>query len=394
MLKKTRMKSTMVLLLSLMLLLAPTVGAYGQAGSFDKVQDNELVINTLDDQGNITGIKVLSHLRAFGEGSAVIEDGSAYKISSVRNLYGKEKIETADGKLKVNVNIPAGENYQDVYYLATLDQAAVEQMKMPVSVKVKYFLDGSEMPASALAGKTGHLKITCELENLTGAKQILEFKDKNGEMVKTEAMVYTPYAVSLSGWEFNNNNYSNIQAPGVAGQSPQGVIVDAQGISMVSWTVPLVPPKYPAKQFTTLEADAKNISLNSFKIAIMPIVPTTSEIDSLGKVQDSMGQLYDAFDTIEGGVGAPGKDATLLFGLTSVKDGVQQLSGGVASLIDNLKKIRLGLSNPLFDAASYDTEKGTDANGNKPGVQEAVTLSKKAMDTQLIPAFEGQKQVL
>src|SRR5690606_33561599 len=154
------------------------------------------------------------------------------------------------------------------------------------------------------------------------------------------------------------------------------------------------PPKYPAKQYTVLEADGKDIELPSFKIGVIPIVPTTSEIDSLSTVQESLGMLYDGFDKIEGGIGAPDKDQTLLFGLNSLKNGLVQVSGGLGSLFDNLKTIRFGISNPNFNAATFDTAKGADANGNTPGVKDAVSILKSNVDEKFIPAFGAQKMVL
>ncbi|CFX62107.1 Uncharacterized [Syntrophomonas zehnderi OL-4] len=395
MLRHSKVKSYIILLLALLLVMAPVFSVNGAGGAnVSKVQDNELVISTLNDTGSIDDIKVLSHMRVSGNGNVTIQDQSQYKLKSVRNLYGSEKITQKDGALGINFKLGSGEGHQDVYYLAALDKNEISRATMPVSIKVSYFLDGQQIKPSKLAGKSGHLKIVCEVENLTGSKKTLEFKNNKGEMVKSEAMVYTPYVVSLSGWEFDNKKFSAIQAPGVAEESPEGVIVDVQGKTSVSWSVPLVPPKYPAKQYVVLEADAKKIELPSYKIAVIPIVPTTSEIDSLGTVQESFGKLYDAFDKIQGGVGTPAQDATLLNGLNAVKNGLGQVSDGMGSLVEKLTAIRLGLSNPKFDVGTYNSATGTDAKGNTPAVREAITISKNALDEKITPALEGQKKVL
>jgi len=364
------------------------------AGNITQVQDNELVVSKLNDAGSIDSISVLSHMRVSGSGNATVQDQSKYKLSSVRNLYGSEKIALNGNSLGVNFKLGSGDEHSDVYYLSELDKSEISKVSMPVSVKLSYYLNDEKVEASKIAGKSGHLKIVCEMENLTGTKKVLEFKNKKGETVKSESIVYTPYVVSLSGWEFDNNKFSNIKAPGIAQQSPEGVIVDVQGKTSVSWTVPMIPPSYPAKQFTVLEADGKNIDLPSYKIAVIPIVPTTSAIDNMGTFQDSFGQLYDAFDSIQNGVGSPSKDATILFGLSSIKDGMGQVSGGLESVGKTLKEIRFGLSNPSFNKDSYDAAKGTDASGAKPGVREALTLSKSALDSKITPALEGQKKVL
>ncbi|HPT69131.1 MAG TPA: hypothetical protein PKW50_03220, partial [Syntrophomonas sp.] len=395
MLRKKRLQKYTVLFLALLLMLAPIVSANGaSAGGVEKMQDNELVLSALDDTGNISGIQILSHVRIFGNGNVSVQDPSKFNLASVRNLYGSEKIAQQDGKISYSMNIDQSKGYSDIYYLSALDKADVAKVSIPVSVKVTYFLDGQQMEPSKLAGKSGHLKIRCDIENLTGAKKVLEYKNKAGETVKKESIVYTPYVVAMSGWTFDNRKFSNVQAPGVAQESPQGVVLDVQGKTQVSWTVPVIPPSYPAKQYTILEADGKNIEMPSYQIAVIPIVPTTAAIDNVPTFRDSFGKLYDAFDQIQNGVGAPSKDATLLFGLNKVKGGLGTVSDGIGTVLGKLTEIRMGVSNPSFDIASYDAAKGTDASGNKPGVREAVTMSKSGIDDKLIPAFEGQKKVL
>ena len=395
MLRNRRMKQLLVLFMALSLALAPALTATAAQGPApQKILDNELVVSNFGDDGKIAEMQVLNHLRVFGNGTYNIVDNSQYKLTSVRNLYGSEKITTKDNHLNIKVSPKGEQAFDDLYYLATLDQGEIAKINMPVSVKLEYYLDGKKVKPSDLSGKTGHIKIVCYLENTTGQTKEIEFTDSKGQTIKKEAEVFTPYVVSLSGWELANAKFSNINAPGVAGESPEGVLANVQGITQVSWTVPLVPPKYPAKQYTVLEADGKDIELPSFKIAVIPIVPTTSEIDSLGTVQNSLNQLYDGFDAIQKGVGNSAQDATLLFGLNKVEGGVKQISEALGSLSELLLKIRVGLMTPGFDAASYTTAKGSDSAGKTPGVKDAVGLMKKSVDGQLLPAMAFQKSAL
>jgi len=394
-LRNRRMKQLLVLFMALSLALAPALTATAAQGPApQKILDNELVVSNFGDDGKIAEMQVLNHLRVFGNGTYNIDDTSQYKLASVRNLYGSEKITVKDNRLGIKVSPKGEQAFDDLYYLATLDQGEIAKINIPVSVKLEYYLDGKKVKPSEMAGKTGHIKIVCYLENTTGQTKELEFTDSKGQVIKKEAEVFTPYVVSLSGWEFANAKFSNIVAPGVAGESPEGVLANIQGITQVSWTVPLVPPKYPAKQYTVLEADGKDIELTSFKIAVIPIVPTTSEVDSLGTVQNSLNQLYNGFDAIQKGVGNSAQDATLLFGLNKVEGGVKQISDALGSLSELLLKIRVGLMTPGFDAASYTTVKGSDANGKTPGLKDAVGLMKKSVDGQLLPAMAFQKSAL
>jgi len=373
-----------------MLIVAPVAGTYGQNTGSGIIQDNELVISQLGDNGQIESIQVLNNLNIAGGGISTVEDGKNYSVTSVRNLYSTQKIGQKENSLTVKTTGTA----EDLYYLADIDKKEIPGIKMPVNVQIDYFLNDQKVNPSSIYGKSGRLKIVCSLENTTGVEQEIEYQDSNGNLVKKQATVFTPYVVSLSGWEFDNRKFSNIKAPGVAGESPEGVLVNVQGITQVSWSVPLVPPKYPAKQYTILEADGKNMELPSFKIAVIPIVPTTAEIDNIPTIHESFLKLYDGFDQIQNGVGAREKDATLLFGLGAVKDGAEKLSSGLGSLVDKMKTIKFGIANPSFNAATYDADKGVDANGNTPGLRDAVGLLKAGVEERALPAYKLQIMIL
>ena len=390
MLKRSRFRNAVILLTAMMLIVAPVAGTYGQNTGSGIIQDNELVISQLGDNGQIESIQVLNNLNIAGGGISTVEDGKNYSVTSVRNLYSTQKIGQKENSLTVKTTGTA----EDLYYLADIDKKEIPGIKMPVNVQIDYFLNDQKVNPSSIYGKSGRLKIVCSLENTTGVEQEIEYQDSNGNLVKKQATVFTPYVVSLSGWEFDNRKFSNIKAPGVAGESPEGVLVNVQGITQVSWSVPLVPPKYPAKQYTILEADGKNMELPSFKIAVIPIVPTTAEIDNIPTIHESFLKLYDGFDQIQNGVGAREKDATLLFGLGAVKDGAEKLSSGLGSLVDKMKTIKFGIANPSFNAATYDADKGVDANGNTPGLRDAVGLLKAGVEERALPAYKLQIMIL
>lgn len=391
---KRKLNMGLAVILAISLVLAPALPVYSQNTMPAKVMDNELVVCQMGDNGQVQDIKVLDHLRVFGSGDYVVNDESKFGLSSLRNLYGRDAIQQKDKQISLKMSLSPGEQFKDVYYLAELDKKEITGAKMPVSIQLEYYLDGKRVQPSDISGKSGHLKIVARMENLTGQTKTLEFTNSKGEKLNKDTMVYTPYVVSLSGWEFDNRMFSGVQAPGKAGVCPEGVIVNAQGITTVTWSVPLIPPKYPAKQYTVLEADGKNIELPSFKIAVIPILPTTAEVDNMGTIQESFNMLYDGFDQIQNGIGAKEKNQTILFGLHAVKDGAQQISSGLNTLISKVKQIRFGLSNPAFDSKSYDMFKGTDAQGDTPGVRDAIGLLQASVDGKLVPALKLQKMVL
>lgn len=393
----------MVIVLTLALVVAPLV-TYGAGGTVSQIKDNELVITALDGNGNVSGIQVLNHLRLNGEGAVQVTDKSAYKLTSARNLYGKDKPVISDGQVVFNTELKGS---KDIYYLATLEQSAVKDMKFPVNLAIEYYLDGKQLKPAELLGKSGHLRIVVTVENTSGVPKILEFQNDKGEKFSQEAIVFTPYAVSLSGWKFDNKIFDNVTAPGVGGESPEGVVTDIQGVTNVNWTIPLIPPVYPSKQYAVLEADGKNIQLDSFDIAIIPVLPETSQTDSLGGVKNAFEQLYAGFDSIGKGVGSPTQPNTLLNGFGTVLqalgndraegtviNGLGQISGGLDALYGNLVKIRMGLATPGFNPATFDAAKGKDADGRSPGAKDALGLVQLSVDQKLVKAVEAQETLL
>ena len=104
----------------------------------NKVNKTESVYVTAKANGSVKKIKVKETLKNPG-GTADIEDYS--KLSNIRNTDGEETYtEKGDGSL---VWQNKGE---DINYEGETSE------KLPVSVKVRYYLDGKEMKAKDMAG--------------------------------------------------------------------------------------------------------------------------------------------------------------------------------------------------------------------------------------------------
>jgi len=402
-----RKRTFLAVVISLLLILNPATIFAGDI----QVEDNELVVVNLNNDSEISAVQILNHLKLAGEGTVELEDQSQIPLKEIRELYGAAKLTQADGKIKLNTSV-SGE--KDLYYLATVEDPANVKEKLPVKITVEYYLDGSKVNPSELYGKSGHLKIVTTVENLTGREQTLEFTDKFGKKVTQKTTVYTPFVVSIKDWQFDNKIFKNVAAPGKAQESPQGVITDVKGITQVNWTMPLIPPKYPAKQYAILEADGTNIKLPSFDIAVIPILPVTSEVDTLAQVEKSLIEIHDGFNQIASGVGKNQKDGTLLYGFSSVlkaigsknqKDtvlygldqvfkGLTQVGDGLNKTYQNLLKVRFGLKNDKFNATTYDAARGRDAAGNAPGVYDALGLMASSLVYKLKPAVSAQNQAL
>ncbi|MCR5704878.1 MAG: hypothetical protein K6G85_09655, partial [Eubacterium sp.] len=119
-------------------------------------EKQETVYVEMTADGEISKTIVSNLLKNPGEGN--IEDYS--ELDDIENLSGEEKFtKTKEGKM-------IWENKgRDITYQGTTTKA------LPVQVKIQYFLDGKEMTAKEIAGKSGKVKIVYTYINKSKEQQ-------------------------------------------------------------------------------------------------------------------------------------------------------------------------------------------------------------------------------
>ena len=114
-------------------------------------------------------------------GEDVIVDKSDLK--DIKNVNGDETF-TKDGE---NIKWEAKGN--DIYYQGTTEK------ETPVNVKITYYLDGKEMTADEIAGKSGKVTVRFDYTNNEKVKA-----DING----AEEEIYVPF-IAVSGMILNDD---------------------------------------------------------------------------------------------------------------------------------------------------------------------------------------------
>ena len=130
---KRKIAASVAVGMSVMMGVTPTFAASGTSDS--DVYKEETVYVNAKASGKTDKVTVSNWLKNSG------------------SVKGDEKY-TADGD-----KLTWSTDSEDIYYQGTTDK------KLPVSVKLKYYLDGKEMKPSELKGKSGHLKITVDYKN-------------------------------------------------------------------------------------------------------------------------------------------------------------------------------------------------------------------------------------
>ena len=161
--------------------LAAALSAMAKDSSGTEVQGaekEETVYVFTDANGNLKSMTVSNWLKN-RDGSSELYDRSILK--NIENVKGDESFTQNGEELVWN----AGGN--DIYYQGTTDK------QPPVTQKITYFLEGTEVTPEELAGKTGKVKIRIEYENTES------YKD-----------VYVPFT-TMTGIIFSNDNVKNVE---------------------------------------------------------------------------------------------------------------------------------------------------------------------------------------
>ena len=142
--KKTMQKVLPASLAALMMfsLIPPALAAE------DATEKEEIVYANLSSTGQVQAIYVVN---AFDlEQPQTIHDYGAY--TETKNLSTSDALIYQDGQ--VSISAPKGR----FYYQGTL-----AERQLPWEIQVSYFLDGSPIDASTLAGSSGHLEIKMDI---------------------------------------------------------------------------------------------------------------------------------------------------------------------------------------------------------------------------------------
>ena len=115
------------------------------------VDKEQTVYVNADESGNTQEVIVSNWLKNMQKDHSLTDKSD---LSDIENIKGDEGFtQSGDGTLTWK----AGGN--DIYYQGKTSE------ELPVSVKMTYYLNGSEIQPSQLAGKSGQVKIRIDYEN-------------------------------------------------------------------------------------------------------------------------------------------------------------------------------------------------------------------------------------
>lgn len=356
------------------------VTVFAQNNDENPTEKTETVYSVLNSDGSISDTIVSSWLHD--------EDG-INNIKETLNLTDVKNIKSNEKPSKDGNTYTWNAKGNDVYYEGTGTK------QLPVSVKLRYELDGQEMSAKDMEGKSGHLKLTISFTN-----NYSEVKNINGKSI----VIHPSY---LAGGMLNmsTGNFTNVKCESGKivndGTNEMLAFANIPGLNETLKSAGLgkVNNQLGISDDVTVEADVNNFDLGSIMVGMTNEIDLASELGEIGSVSeltDGINQLIEADDQLIDGSKQLYDGTTQLkeqaAPLTGSSDQVRQLSAGAIQLNDGVKALQTGLT---AYTNGVDTL-GTNAKamyGISAGVKNAYEGVSKVQEKKEQSLKDGAKSV-
>ena len=318
------------------------VTVFAQSNDENPTEKTETVYSVLNSDGSISDTIVSSWLHD--------EDG-INNIKETLNLKDVKNIKSNEKPSKDGNTYTWNAKGNDVYYEGTATK------QLPVSVKIRYELDGQEMSAKDMEGKSGHLKLTISFTN-----NYSEVKNINGKSI----VIHPSY---LAGGMLNmsTGNFTNVKCESGKivndGTNEMLAFANIPGLNetLKSAGLDKVNNQLGISDDVTVEADVNNFDLGSIMVGMTNEIDLDQELGDIGSVSeltDGIDQLIEADDQLIDGSKQLYDGTTQLkeqaAPLTGSSDQVRQLSAGAIQLNDGVKALQTGISQYTAGASAIN----------------------------------------
>src|SRR5271165_649401 len=246
----------LVAVLALGLLVLAPAGSLASGSTSNWVGVGQTVVAATESTGKIMGKpKVFTQFSANGKGPATLK--VPMSPSGFRNLSGLETPPITDGYAVWNLHLSGPTHARAV--------ANFPKDTLPLTVSAEYELNGKKMSAKDIVGKSGKLKVSYVITNVTEKDTKVTFKNTLGEEETTTVKAPIPVAAILN--VTIPADFTNVNAPN-AGYSATG-----NGTSTASWTVLLFDPLGGVKQSVSYEAHVTDVNVPSATLEAQVVPP-------------------------------------------------------------------------------------------------------------------------
>ena len=348
------------------------VTVFAQGNDENPTEKTETVYSVLNSDGSISDTIVSSWLHD--------EDG-INNIKETLNLTDVKNIKSNEKPSKDGNTYTWNAKGNDVYYEGTATK------QLPVSVKIHYELDGQEISADDIQGKSGHLKLTISFAN-----NYSEVKNINGKSIVIHPSYLAGGMLNMSTGKFSNVKCESGKIVN-DGTNEMLAFANIPGLSetLKSAGLDKVNDQLGISDDVTVEADVNDFDLGSIMIGMTNEIDLADELNGIGSVSeltDGIDQLIEADDQLIDG------SKQLYDGTTQLKEQaaplvgssnqVRQLSAGAIQLNDGVKALQTGLTAYTNGVSALDA--GVDGLYSIP---QNTQLIQQNVNTNLVGGLEN-----
>lgn len=313
------MKKNIEKILALSLVSSMTFANLSFAEQQDLIKKSETVYVTVE--GNEIKDKSVS---VWLNSDKNIKANDKSNLTNVKDLKTDKELKSENGYLKLD------ENKKDIYYKGDTDK------KLPVDVSVKYFLDGKEMKASELEGKSGHLKIVITSKNNRYEAKTIDGQSRN---------VYSPYVV-VAAMTFDDEKVENITSDDikVVKDGKNEIVTTVMTPGMKQNLSKIVEDKEldNFKDEISVEMDIKDYKpVEIYSVITNEFFQEKKNIDSLDKLQNGVKELQDnSQKLVDASVKLSEGQDKLNSGISQMQTGVTKLHSGSQKLASSTQQMQ------------------------------------------------------
>ncbi len=333
-----------------------------QVGTTDESVDKEESVYVVADANGASKEVIVSDWLKNTSGEKTIVDQS--DLTDIKNIKGDETFEN-DGE-----NITWNADGSSIYYQGTTDK------ELPVSMNITYYLDGQEMTADEIAGKSGNVTIRFDYTNNEKVETSVDGKD-------TE--VYVPFTV-MSTMILPTDKFANINVTnGKVMSEGNNNIVMGLAFPGLTESLDLDKEELEEKDISIPDYVEVNAITSDFQLDMtlsvilsdaLSDIHLTDSID-LSELEDGMNDLTDATTKLEDGSGA------LRDGVQELSDKTGEFSNGAKELYDGVVKYTDGVSQIESGVNTLKEGSGALSSGANELSAGAATLNEKVQAISL-----------
>ena len=347
------------------------VTVFAQSNDENPTEKTETVYSVLNSDGSISDTIVSSWLND--------EDG-INNIKETLNLTDVKNIKSNEKPSKDGNTYTWNANGNDVYYEGTATK------QLPVSVKIRYELDGQEMSAKDMEGKSGHLKLMISFTN-----NYSQVKNINGKSIVIHPSYLAGGMLNMSTGKFSNVKCESGKIVN-DGTNEMLAFANIPGLNetLKSAGLDKVNNQLGISDDITVEADVNDFDLGSIMVGMTNEIDLDQELGEIGSVSeltDGIDQLIEADNQLIDGSKQLYDGTTQLkeqaAPLTGSSDQVRQLSAGAIQLNDGVKALQTGISQYTAGASAIN-----EGVNQLYGIPQNTQLIQQNVNTNLVGGLE------